>query len=99
MFGLIFQFLISNATLKDFSLPPNSNGPWKEGYVVNNVEGYVVGKSPQVIDFTTATQQHRIWISPRWNNEVFERSGVHKVFFLILLLIVVGEFFRLVESK
>lgn len=55
-------------------------------------EGYVVGKSPQVIDFSGTQMHHKTWISPRWNNEVFEREGVHKVFFLILLLIVIGEF-------
>ena len=60
-------------------------------------EGYVVGKSPQIIDYSPGTSghmQHSVWVSPRFNNEVFEKSGVHKVFFLILLLIVIGEFFR-----
>ena len=60
-------------------------------------EGYVVGKSPQVIDFTDLQMHHQQWVSPRFNNEVFEREGVHKVFFLILLLIVIGEFFRYVS--
>lgn len=72
---------------------PNQ-GPWKEGYVLN--EKYVVGKSPQVITFVDDQMQHKTWVSPRWNNEVFERAAVHKVFFLIFLLIVVGEFFRCV---
>jgi hypothetical protein len=60
-------------------------------------EGYVVGQSPQVIDFSVQhgqTAHHKTWVSPIWNNEVFERAGVHKVFFLILLLVVIGEFFR-----
>ena len=59
-------------------------------------DAYVVGKSPQVIDFAAGQMHHQIWVSPRFNNEVFERDGVHKVFFLILLLIVIGEFFRFV---
>ena len=59
-------------------------------------DAYVVGKSPQVIDFAAGQMHHQIWVSPRFNNEVFERDGVHKVFFLILLLIVIGEFFRCV---
>lgn len=59
-------------------------------------EGYVVGKSPQVIDFSGDRMHHSVWVSPRFNNEVFERDAVHKVFFLILLLIVIGEFFRYV---
>jgi ABC-type enterochelin transport system permease subunit len=37
-------------------------------------------------------------VSPAYNNEVFERAGVHKVFFLLLLLIVIGEFFRSVAD-
>ena len=60
-------------------------------------EGYVVGKSPQIIDYSPGTSghmHHATWVSPRFNNEVFEKAGVHKVFFLILLLIVIGEFFR-----
>ena len=59
-------------------------------------DGIVVGKSPQIIDYVDRQSQgpHKVWVSPRWNNEVFERDGVHKVFFLILLLIVIGEFFR-----
>ncbi len=61
-------------------------------------EGYVVGKSPQVIDFSDEQMHHKIWISPKWNNEVFERDGVHKVFFLLLLLVVIGEFFRYNQS-
>ena len=61
---------------------------WKEGYVVGDE-----ANSPQIIEFTNAQAHHKVWVSPRWNNEVFERDGVHKVFFLILLLIVIGEFF------
>ena len=60
-------------------------------------EGYVVGKSPQIIDYSPGTSghmHHNMWVSPRFNNEVFERDQVHKVFFLILLLIVIGEFVR-----
>ena len=33
------------------------------------------------------------WLSPAYNNEVFERPQVFKTFFLILLLIIIGEFF------
>ena len=78
-------------------LPVGNGNAWKNARVLNDVEGYVIGKSPQVIDFQNEQKQHKIWISPRWNNEVFEKSGVHKVFFLIFLLIIVGEFFRYVH--
>jgi hypothetical protein len=30
------------------------------------------------------------WVTPSFSNEVFERSGVEKVFFLLLLLVVIG---------
>jgi hypothetical protein len=33
------------------------------------------------------------WVSPSYSNEVFERAGVEKVFFLVLLLVIIGEFF------
>ena len=63
--------------------------------------GQVKGKSPIIIN---ANQQHykyadqfldgRVLVSPQWNNEVFDRDAVSKVFFLLLLLVVIGEFFR-----
>lgn len=59
-------------------------------------EGHVIGQSPQIIDFKVYQgheSHHKVWVSPAWNNEVFERAGVHKVFFLILLLVIIGEFF------
>ena len=31
------------------------------------------------------------WVSPSFSNEVFERAGVAKVFFLVLLLVVIGK--------
>jgi hypothetical protein len=31
------------------------------------------------------------WVTPSFSNEVFERSGVEKVFFLLLLLVVIGK--------
>ena len=37
--------------------------------------------------------KHKDWVSPEHSNEVFEKDGVHKVFFLICLLVVIGEFF------
>ena len=80
-------------------LPIGNGNAWKNARVLNDVEGYVIGKSPQVIDFQNEQKEHKIWISPRWNNEVFEKSGVHKVFFLIFLLIIVGEFFRYVSQR
>ncbi|XP_040571218.1 major facilitator superfamily domain-containing protein 6 isoform X2 [Lepeophtheirus salmonis] len=56
--------------------------------------GYVIGTSPQRVDFAdNRGVYHKEWITPRFNNEVFERSAVHKEFFLILLLVVIGEFF------
>ena len=51
--------------------------------------------SPQAIDFTYNydKNKHKDWVSPEHSNEVFEKDGVHKVFFLICLLVVIGEFF------
>lgn len=57
--------------------------------------GYVVGTSPQAIMFTYNYNEnkHKEWVSPAYSNEVFERAAVHKVFFLITLLTIMGEFF------
>ena len=63
-------------------------------------EGDVKGKSPQTIDFFKYDSKYRTyagherWVSPRWNNEVFEQNGVNKAFFLMILLVIIGEFFR-----
>ncbi len=56
--------------------------------------GHVVGASPQSIRFVTGydASTHTDWVSPTFSNEVFERAQVQKVFFLILLLVVIGEF-------
>jgi len=62
-------------------------------------EGDVKGKSPQTIDFFKYDAKYRTyagherWVSPRWNNEVFEQNGVNKAFFLMILLVIIGEFF------
>ena len=63
---------------------------WYPGYVST------YGKSPEKIDFVVNYEQgrHTTWVSPAFNNEVFELAGVQKVFFLILLLVIIGEFFR-----
>lgn len=59
--------------------------------------GYVVGTSPQVIRFYDLNKNYekgmQEWVTPSFSNEVFERSGVEKVFFLLLLLVIIGEFF------
>ncbi len=49
---------------------------------------------PPIRKFDFAYIHLQQWISPAFNNEVFERSAVHKVFFLIALLVIIGEFFR-----
>jgi len=58
--------------------------------------GYQVGTSPSRIGFEDAHKEyskHAEWLSPSFSNEVFERSGVEKVFFLVLLMVIIGEFF------
>ena len=56
----------------------------------------VRGQSPQTLNFVANYEhlRHATWVSPAYNNEVFERPQVFKAFFLILLLIIIGEFFR-----
>ena len=58
--------------------------------------GYVVGSSPYRIYFNDSHKDYdkrSTWLTPSFSNEVFEKSGVDKVFFLLLLVVVIGEFF------
>ena len=58
--------------------------------------GYVVGTSPYRIYFNDSHKDYdkrSLWLTPTFSNEVFEKSGVDKVFFLLLLVVVIGEFF------
>ena len=56
----------------------------------------MVGTSPQSIGFVSNynVNKHKEWVSPAFSNEIFEKQAVHKVFFLVLLLVIIGEFFR-----
>ena len=58
--------------------------------------GYVVGSSPYRIYFNDSHKDYdkrSTWLTPSFSNEVFEKSGVDKVFFLLLLVVIIGEFF------
>ena len=58
--------------------------------------GYVVGASPYRIYFNDSHKDYdkrSTWLTPSFSNEVFEKSGVEKVFFLLLLTVIIGEFF------
>ena len=68
----------------------------RDAYEHNWAPGYVAGTSPQFVRFSFNYEEnkHNTWVSPTFSNEVFEKEGVHKVFFLIMLLVIIGEFFR-----
>ena len=58
--------------------------------------GYLVGNSPYRINFNDSHRDYEkrsVWVTPSFSNEVFEKSGVEKVFFLLLLTVIIGEFF------
>ena len=58
--------------------------------------GYIAGSSPYKIFFNDTHKDYdkgTIWVTPSFSNEVFEKKGVEKVFFLLLLVVVIGEFF------
>ncbi|XP_023215518.1 major facilitator superfamily domain-containing protein 6-like [Centruroides sculpturatus] len=56
---------------------------------------FVVGKSPQTVDYTSNanTDKDNSYVSPPFSSMVYKREDVQEVFFLLLLLIVLGEFF------
>ncbi|XP_035205801.1 major facilitator superfamily domain-containing protein 6-like [Stegodyphus dumicola] len=55
----------------------------------------VVGKSPNSVEYTLNynQDQHTSYVSPRFSSIVYKWEDVQEVFFLLVLLIVLGEFF------
>lgn len=56
---------------------------------------HVVGMSPYSVKFAVNYQEdeNSQWVSPTFSYTIFNRNDIRKVFFLFLLLIVIGEFF------
>lgn len=56
---------------------------------------YIVGKSPNTVEYTLNYDQerHTSYISPPFSSIVYKYEDVQEVFFLLLLLIVIGEYF------
>lgn len=54
-----------------------------------------VGMSPYTLEFAKNYDEdkHKNWVSPTFSYTIFNRNDIRKVFFLFLLLIVIGEFF------
>jgi hypothetical protein len=54
-----------------------------------------VGISPYSVDFAKNYDEssNNQWVSPTFSYTIFHRNDIRKVFFLFLLLIVIGEFF------
>lgn len=57
--------------------------------------GYIVGLSPGKVDYTVNYKEnkHTSYVSPSFSSLVYEKGDVQEVFFLLLLLVVIGEFF------
>lgn len=55
---------------------------------------FVAGKSPQTVDYASnSNDKDNSYVSPPFSSMVYKREDVQEVFFLLLLLIVLGEFF------
>ncbi|XP_077483126.1 major facilitator superfamily domain-containing protein 6 jef [Amblyomma americanum] len=74
------------------SLPQVQRGRAKAKQLPPN---YVVGKSPNTVEYTLNYNQerHTSYISPPFSSIVYKYEDVQEVFFLLLLLIVLGEYF------
>ncbi|XP_054927050.1 major facilitator superfamily domain-containing protein 6 [Dermacentor andersoni] len=74
------------------SLPQVEKGRSKAKQLPPN---YVVGKSPNTVEYTLNYNQerHTSYISPPFSSIVYKYEDVQEVFFLLLLLIVLGEYF------
>ena len=57
--------------------------------------GHIVGKSPTNIDYTLNynKDKHASYVSPAFSTIVYKWDDVREVFFLLLLLVLLGEFF------
>ena len=57
--------------------------------------GHVIGKSPTSIDYTLNynADKHASYVSPAFSTIVYKWDDVREVFFLLFLLILLGEFF------
>ena len=56
---------------------------------------HIVGKSPLTVEYTLNYNQekHVSYVSPPFSSIVYKSDDVKEVFFLLLLLIILGEFF------
>ncbi|GIY39928.1 major facilitator superfamily domain-containing protein 6 [Caerostris darwini] len=56
---------------------------------------FVVGKSPNTVEYTLNynQEQHISYVSPRFSHVVYKEEDVREVFYLLAMLIVLGEFF------
>jgi MFS family permease len=57
--------------------------------------GHIIGKSPTNIDYTLNynKDKHASYVSPAFSTIVYKWDDVREVFFLLLLLVLLGEFF------
>lgn len=57
--------------------------------------GHVVGMSPVLVDYTLNynKDKHASYVSPSFSTVVYKLEDVKEVFFLLLLLVLLGEFF------
>lgn len=57
--------------------------------------GHIIGKSPTSIDYTLNynADKHASYVSPAFSTIVYKWDDVREVFFLLFLLILLGEFF------
>lgn len=59
------------------------------------IPDFDAGISPIIVNYTTNynAKLHRNWVSPLFSSIVYETQNIQKAFFLLFLLIVIGEFF------
>ncbi|XP_045613661.1 major facilitator superfamily domain-containing protein 6 [Procambarus clarkii] len=79
---------------------PSSSMPqshWRRKRDTPLPEDHVIGKSPNVIHYTVNFKDFKgaeeDWLSPPFSSIVYRSSDVQKVFFLLLLVVILGEFF------
>ncbi|KAG8179907.1 hypothetical protein JTE90_006270 [Oedothorax gibbosus] len=85
----------SKKASKDDKSKDDKSKPRDEPPKFREIPTYVVGKSPNSVEYTLNYNQdrHTSYVSPRFSSIVYKWEDVQEVFFLLVLLIVLGEFF------
>lgn len=89
--GMTYYRVEEDASLNFYSRPL-----WRHKRDTPLPPDHVIGKSPHVVHYTLNFKEFKgteDWLSPPFSSIVYRSTDVQKVFFLLLLVVILGEFF------